>query len=102
MLHHGEYKIGFVLDQSAMFSIMGQKKGVPRKHQVKPLKVIWDKLTQFGPHSISFNSYGIDTIHIDDLSRNFAMNPKQGLKIAPFKNAPVSRETDRELKDLTR
>ena len=30
------------------------------------------------------------------------MNPKEGLKIQAFKNAPVSRETDRELVHLTK
>lgn len=26
-----------------------------------------------------------NTLHVDDLSRNFAMNPANGLKIAPYR-----------------
>ena len=36
----------------------------------------------------------------DDLSRNFLMNPQNGLKIRPFKNAHRLRHTDRELEKL--
>lgn len=84
MLSHHEYKIGFVLDQSAMFSIMGEKRGVKKRHQVKPLQLIWHHLPVFSPKN---------TIHVDDLARNFAMNPKEGLKISPFKNAPGTCST---------
>lgn len=90
MLQHPEYKIAFVLDQKSMFryssghiytltisSIMGERKGKVKKHQVKPLKLIWEKMSFFGPHN---------TIHVDDLSRNFAMNPKEGLKIGTLSN----------------
>ena len=73
MLQHSEYKIAFVRDQKSMFSVTGQKKGKQRKHQVKPLKLIWEKFQgRFSPEN---------TIHIDDLGRNFAMNPSSGLKI---------------------
>jgi len=59
------------------------------KHQVKPLELIWAKY----PERYS----AANTIHVDDLSRNFALNPGSGLKISAFKNAPVSRQIDREL-----
>ena len=36
--------------------------------QVKPLQYIWAKFPQYNAGN---------TVHIDDLSRNFAMNPKQ-------------------------
>jgi ubiquitin-like domain-containing CTD phosphatase 1 len=108
MLHHSEYKISFVLDQTSMFSILGEKKGIKKRHQVKPLHVIWHNLTRFYcMHNIRFSPK--NTIHIDDLSRNFAMNPQQGLKILPFKNAPgkftsyvVSRHSDKELLYITK
>lgn len=35
-------------------------------------------------------------------SRNFAMNPKSGLKIGAFKNGAVSRHVDRELYHLAK
>ncbi|PWY98739.1 HAD-superfamily subfamily IIID h [Testicularia cyperi] len=76
MLAHEDYKISFVLDQTPMFSVQTKE----RKHEVKPLELIWRRWPSiYGPHN---------TIHIDDLSRNFAMNPKNGLKIRPYKNSP--------------
>ncbi|KAI8901169.1 HAD-like domain-containing protein [Globomyces pollinis-pini] len=93
MLTHPDYRIAFVLDQSFMFSIENEKDLKKKKHQVKALRVIWDNLPQYGPHN---------TIHIDDLGRNFAMNPQSGLKISVFKNAPVMKATDRELVHLTK
>lgn len=67
------------------------------------------------------NSSGKNTIHVDDLvsftyssprsyklhttyqGRNFALNPKQGLKISAFKDAHTPRAmADRELDDLAR
>lgn len=35
-------------------------------------------------------------------SRNFAMNPKSGIKIGAFKNGAVSRHSDRELFHLAK
>lgn len=63
--------------------------GNPWFHEVKALDIIWSKLPE---HYSAANS-----IHVDDLGRNFAMNPQSGLKIKAFKNAPVSRHTDQEL-----
>ena len=42
-----------------------------------------------------------NTIMFDDLRRNFLMNPRNGLKIRPFKQAYKNRATDRELVELT-
>jgi len=61
------------------------------EHTVKPLALIWSKLPQFSERN---------TIHIDDLSRNFVFNPKSGLKIKPFKYSPETLQTDRELSIL--
>ena len=59
--------------------------------QVKPLGVIWGKFPQFSKEN---------TIMFDDLRRNFLMNPSNGLKIRPFKNAHTSRNSDTELLKL--
>ncbi len=48
---------------------------------VKPLKVIWDKFPEF------YSSK--NTIMFDDLKRNFLMNPQNGLRIEPYKNAVI-------------
>ncbi|KAG0008469.1 hypothetical protein BGZ80_003396 [Entomortierella chlamydospora] len=93
LLTHPDYKISFVMDISTMFSVMSQRDGKPFKHQVKALDIIWSKFPQYNARN---------TIHIDDLSRNFAMNPRSGLKIGAFKNGAISRHTDRELYHLAR
>lgn len=77
------------MDISTMISVTTLKAdGSEFKHQVKALDIIWNKFPQFSAKN---------TIHVDDLSRNFALNPKCGLKISAFKHAPVKRLTDREL-----
>jgi len=79
MLTHPRYKLAFVLDRTAMFRITSRKGREQRTHEVKALEVIWRKWPgRWGPKN---------TVHIDDLGRNFALNPQSGLKIAPFKNA---------------
>ncbi|KAJ2963607.1 hypothetical protein NQZ79_g1394 [Umbelopsis isabellina] len=89
ILSHPDYKIAFVMDITTMISVTTLKAdGSEFKHQVKPLEIIWAKFPQFSSKN---------TIHVDDLSRNFALNPKAGLKISAFKHAPVKRLTDREL-----
>ncbi|KAJ3159931.1 hypothetical protein HDU86_001195 [Geranomyces michiganensis] len=97
LLTHSAYKIAFVLDRSSMFSITSATRkveGKPVKHEVKALEIIWRNFPdRFGAHN---------TCHVDDVSRNFAMNPKQGLKISAFKNGPESRKTDNVLFPLTK
>ncbi|KAI9446705.1 HAD subfamily IIID h [Lactarius indigo] len=88
------YQISFVLDKTPMFTVFSQRDGKSYSHHVKPLRIIWNHFPQFS---------GKNTIHVDDLGRNFALNPKQGLKISAFKDAHTSRAmADRELDDLAR
>lgn len=97
MLMHPDYKISFVLDRTSMFSITSERGRVERRHEVKALEIIWRKFPEgkFGP---------VNTIHIDDLSRNFALNPQSGLKISPYKHSQTTNvaSTDRELYYLMR
>ncbi|KAL8283726.1 hypothetical protein RQP46_005521 [Phenoliferia psychrophenolica] len=84
-----DYNIIFVLDRTPMFSVYSERAGQAFKHEVKALEIIWKKFPkQYGPES---------TIHVDDLSRNFAMNPGNGLKVHAYKDAMVNQNTDREL-----
>ena len=92
MLTHARYKILFVLDKSVMFRVTSSHGGAARRHHVKPLPLIWHKLPQYSAHN---------TVHVDDLARNFAMNPQSGLKIKPYKHSTVTRAHDRELLYLT-
>lgn len=76
MLGNPDYNISFVIDRTPMFKITS-KVG---SHEVKALEFIWRRWPDvYGPHN---------TIHIDDLSRNFAMNPRNGLKIKAYTDSP--------------
>nr|CAG4645689.1 EOG090X0A5K [Lynceus sp. MCZ IZ 141354] len=55
--------------------------------------LIWGK---FSEHYSAKN-----TIIIDDLRRNFLLNPNSGLKIRPFKHAHLNRSNDRVLLKLS-
>jgi ubiquitin-like domain-containing CTD phosphatase 1 len=88
LLQHPNYKFSFVLDKSCMFRVESMRKGKLRKHAVKCLELIYRNFPQFNAHN---------TVHVDDVSRNFVMNAQSGFKIVPFKNAHETRATDREL-----
>lgn len=81
MLMNNKYKITFVLDKKAMFTIKSQFKNGEKKHYVKPLQLIWRKFKGIYDET--------NTIHIDDLSRNFALNAQQGLTIKPYKHGMI-------------
>lgn len=87
---HPDYKIMFYLDSNAMISVYTAKRGVI---EVKPLGVIWGKFEQYTSKN---------TIMFDDIRRNFLMNPKSGLRIRPFRQAHINRDTDRELLKLSK
>ena len=97
ILTHPSYKVAFVMDKTSMFSITAPDEragnGATRKHHVKCLDLIWRRFPQWSAKN---------TIHIDDLGRNFALNPQSGLKISAYKNSDVTRATDRELPLLAR
>ncbi|CAG0890514.1 unnamed protein product [Darwinula stevensoni] len=82
---NSSYKIVCFMDDLAMISVMSEKHGFVN---VKPLGVIWGKYPQYKPSN---------TIILDDCSRNFLMNPQNGLKIPPFREAHLNRHKDRVL-----
>lgn len=84
------YKIVFYLDSSAMISVSTPEYPLL---DVKPLGVIWGKFEQYTSKN---------TIMFDDIRRNFLMNPQNGLRIKPFREANKNRDTDRELLRLAR
>lgn len=84
------YKIAFYLDSLAMISVHLPNYGVI---DVKPLSVIWGKFDQYTSKN---------TIMFDDIRRNFIMNPNNGLRIKPFRNAHLTREKDQELLKLSK
>ncbi|GAA5949596.1 hypothetical protein JCM3765_002718 [Sporobolomyces pararoseus] len=86
----GDYPIVTTIDRKPMFSVYSERKGQPFKHEVKALGILWSKFPEYSEQN---------TVHIDDLSRNFAMNPKNGIKVHAYKDA-LSRDnvsTDIEL-----
>ena len=73
-----DFNITFILDKTSMFKVKSHRKtrdGKTWEHEVKALEIIWSNFPHYTPKN---------TLHIDDLSRNFAMNPQQGLKITKF------------------
>lgn len=90
--NHANFKPSFYVCHQGMITIHTEKHGVVN---VKPLALIWGN-----PLFAQWNE--TNTIMIDDLRRNFLMNPAQGLRIRAFRNAPVARATDDELKHLAR
>lgn len=60
---------------------------------MKPLGVIWGKFEQYNAKN---------TIMFDDIRRNFIMNPKNGLRIRPFRQAHLNRDKDNELLKLSK
>ncbi|XP_077507223.1 ubiquitin-like domain-containing C-terminal domain phosphatase 1 [Amblyomma americanum] len=85
-----KYKIAFLLDSGAMISLHTSKYGLVN---VKPLPLIWGLVSAYRPEN---------TIMIDDIPRNFLMNPQSGLRVRPFRNADPHQNNDRELVHLAR
>ncbi|GAA6058687.1 hypothetical protein JCM10212_003375 [Sporobolomyces blumeae] len=75
----GDYPVITTIDRTPMFSVYSERKGKPFKHEVKALGIIWSKFPEY------YNAK--NTVHLDDLSRNFAMNPKNGIKVHAYRDA---------------
>jgi ubiquitin-like domain-containing CTD phosphatase 1 len=91
MLTNPNYKFIFVLDKTSMFQIESTKKstGEKVKHHVKPLQIIWSKFPNVWSPT--------NTVHLDDLSRNFALNVENGLKVSAYyqkRNKGKSRDSE--------
>ncbi|MBW0470711.1 hypothetical protein O181_010426 [Austropuccinia psidii MF-1] len=87
-----KYLIQFVLDREPMFEVTSMRHGKISKHEVKALELIWRKVSAYN---------ATNTLHLDDLSRNFVLNPRSGVKISAFKNARENKH-DRQLVFLAR
>ncbi|KAJ2157546.1 hypothetical protein GGF46_004435 [Coemansia sp. RSA 552] len=93
MVTHPNYKITTALDVSTMFRVRSMYRGREMEHQVKALEFIWQRFPDVYTRQ--------NTIHIDDLGRNFALNWQNGLKIRPYKRTDTRRCNDIELYKLT-
>jgi ubiquitin-like domain-containing CTD phosphatase 1 len=85
------YHLCFALDRSSMFAVTSEHKGELRKHEVKALEIIWRKFPAWSAKN---------TVHVDDLSRNFALNPQSGLQCSPFKRKRSKAAADTELLEM--
>lgn len=94
MLMHPGYKFCFVLDKTSMFTVKSTRRGGSSVvHHVKPLQIIWTKFPRWGSHN---------TVHIDDLSRNFALNLTSGIKISGYYRKKGKAYRDTELLGLAK
>ncbi|GAA5994881.1 uncharacterized protein JCM10292_004410 [Rhodotorula paludigena] len=92
----GEYNVVTTIDHTPMFQIYSERDGKPWSHHVKPLGIIWARFE--GQYTAQ------NTIHVDDLSRNFALQPANGLKVKAYRDA-LTRDhvsTDKELLYIAR
>lgn len=65
---------------------------LPGVFNCKPLEFVWEQFPGvYTPEN---------TIMMDDLRRNYVLNPQNGLVIRPFRKSHLTRETDRELLGL--
>ncbi|CAJ1906175.1 unnamed protein product [Cylindrotheca closterium] len=94
MLTHPGYRFCFVMDKTSMFKVTSTKRsGAQVVHYVKPLQIIWSKFPQWGSHN---------TAHVDDLSRNFALNLGCGIKVTGFYRKRSKAGRDSELLGLAK
>ena len=84
VLRGGAYEVLALVDHASMVTV-GPMAGRQSVFDCKPLAYLW-------AHYPAFNAQ--NTIMLDDLRRNFVMNPQNGLRIRPFRNGPTSREDD--------
>lgn len=66
------YRVAFALDSSAMVSVRQSGSAAASERKCKPLGVLWSRFSQYSPRN---------TIAIDDIRDNFAMNPRSGLRV---------------------
>jgi len=77
LLTHPEFKIAFCMDRSSMLktNTYDSQWQVLAVDEVKALEIIWERFPAFGPHN---------TVHVDDLQRNFNLNPASGIEVTPW------------------
>ncbi|CAK4464541.1 hypothetical protein Ae201684P_022444 [Aphanomyces euteiches] len=89
MLTTPDYRINFILDKTSMFSTAGGK-----NTKVKALRIIWQSFPE--------TWHARNTLHVDDLPHNFALNPRNGIPIARYDCKQPEAYLDRELLHLAK
>jgi ubiquitin-like domain-containing CTD phosphatase 1 len=93
------FKITACMDYTAMLTLSSSELGEERKRKrmsatfdCKPLAVLFHRYSEY---------YSPDqTVMLDDLRRNFILNPKQGLTVRPFRKATTQGKQDTEFESL--
>jgi len=91
IISNPSYSIAFAMDRSSMFKVQRDYKGEVKKHEVKALDIIWSKFPQWSAKN---------TVHIDDLARNFVLNPQSGLQCSCYKRKRRDASSDSELVEI--
>jgi len=86
---HGRYRVTALMDCRSMLTVRDAKRGV---YDCKPLQVLWAAFP--GVYTPA------NTVMLDDLRRNFVLNPQNGLTIRPFRHCHTRGKDDRELYGL--
>lgn len=99
--HPEKFKISVCMDYTAMVTVEAASAGIQwtskKKRTVfdcKPLHVLWERYKEFYTPAT--------TIMLDDLRRNFILNPQHGLVIKPFRKSTTSAKKDEEFFKLRR
>ncbi|KNE68220.1 HAD hydrolase, family IIID [Allomyces macrogynus ATCC 38327] len=98
------YRIAFTLDATAMFPVTPRSRSPSleraesptwqsRMH-VKALSLIWARFPETWTRAT--------TMHVDDLQRNFALNPRNGIRVDPWFWSVDAALEDVELRSLAR
>ncbi|KAJ3356878.1 Ubiquitin-like domain-containing CTD phosphatase 1 [Allomyces javanicus] len=101
---HRAYRIAFTLDATAMFPVTPRSRSPSleraesptrqgRMH-VKALELIWARFPETWTRAT--------TVHVDDLSRNFALNPRNGIRVDPWFWSADAVAKDEELPALAK
>jgi len=86
---HGRYRVTALMDCRSMLTVPCPKRGT---YDCKPLQVLWAKFP--GVYTPG------NTVMLDDLRRNFVLNPQNGLTIRPFRHCHTRGQGDKELVGL--
>ena len=86
---HPGYKITATMDYTSMVTVAAPGYSKAPVFDCKPLQVLWNRYLEY---------YGEEnTVMVDDLRRNFILNPQNGLVIHPFRKSVTSGQKDTKL-----
>ncbi|ETV92910.1 HAD hydrolase, family IIID [Aphanomyces invadans] len=94
MLTSPDYCINFILDKTRMFAMPTSDRFKTKPTKVKALPIIWRAFPNLW--------HAKNTLHIDDLVHNFALNPRNGIVISPYDCMQAHAADDQELAYLAR